>query len=70
MGALCHPVPLGAEGELVDLGLCTPEDAPVGAVPLTDGAPINATEFENQFPYLLNPYPGSPVGAPVPQPRS
>lgn len=73
MGALCHPVPLGAElgvdgavedteSDLVNLGFCTPEQAPIGAVALTDGAPISATELQNVFPYLNSPVPGSPNG--------
>ena len=70
MGALCHPVPLGAElgvegaveddeSDNVNLGLCAPGDAPVGKANLTDGAPLNATEFRNSFPYLNTPLPGS-----------
>ena len=70
MGVLCHDVPLGAGGALVNLGLCSPADAPTGAVPFTDGAPLQATELNNSFPYLLTPYPGSPVGAPIPQPTN
>ncbi|MGV6848188.1 MAG: DUF4331 domain-containing protein [Marinibacterium sp.] len=73
MGALCHPVPLGAElgiagavedtpSDLVNLGLCGPADAPVGTVALTDGAPIAASELMNVFPYLNSPVPGSPNG--------
>ena len=68
MGALCHPLPLGDEGAGVNLGLCAPEDAPVGNVPFTDGAPLSARDLDNHFPYLLPPYPGSPVGAPLPVP--
>ncbi len=68
MGALCHDLPLGTAGAPVNLGLCSPEDAVVGFVPFTDGTPIDATEFNNSFPYLLTPYPGSPVGAPLPTP--
>lgn len=71
MGALCHPVPLGAElgvpgavqgepSDFVNLGLCSPEDAPVGTAPFTDGAPLNASELLNAFPYLNTPIPGSP----------
>ena len=71
MGALCHPVPLGAElgvpgavedtpSDLINLGLCTPLQAPVGTAPLTDGAPIRATELRTQFPYLNTPIAGSP----------
>lgn len=70
MGALCHDVPLGAElgvadavedtdSDLINLGLCAPEDAPVGTAPFTDGAPLNATEFGNAFPYLNTPLPGA-----------
>ena len=58
MGALCYPVPIN--GEPTDLGLCAPEDAPVGNVPFTDGAPISASELGNAFPYLNDPIPGSP----------
>ncbi len=71
MGALCHPVPLGAElgvpgavededSDLINLGLCDPEDAPVGTAPFTDGAPISAAELQNRFPYLNTPLSGSP----------
>ncbi len=70
MGALCHPVPLGAElgvpgavedqpSDLINLGLCQPSDAPVGNVPFTDGAPISAKELQNSFPYLKAPLPGA-----------
>ncbi len=73
MGALCHPVPLGAElgidgaeedtaTDLINLGLCAPADAPIGTVALTDGAPISASELQNVFPYLNSPVPGSPNG--------
>lgn len=70
MGALCYPVPLGEGGGPLDLGLCSPTDAPVGNVPFTDGAPLDATQLDNSFPYLITPYPGSPVGAPLPQPQN
>lgn len=70
MGALCHPVPLGAElgiadavedtdSDLINLGLCAPEDAPVGNAPFIDGAPISAAELQNVFPYLNTPLPGA-----------
>ncbi|MFZ5962172.1 DUF4331 domain-containing protein [Thalassococcus sp. BH17M4-6] len=70
MGALCHPVPLGAElgvegavedteSDLINLGLCAPEDAPVGTAPFTDGAPISAAELGNSFPYLNTPLAGA-----------
>ena len=68
MGALCYDLPIGANGAGVNLGICSPDDAVVGNVPFTDGAPLAATELNNSFPYLLTPYPGSPVGAPLPQP--
>lgn len=70
MGALCHPVPLGAElgvpgavedteSDLINLGYCAPEDAPVGNAPFIDGAPISAAELGNAFPYLNTPLPGA-----------
>lgn len=65
MGALCHPiaVDLDGSGEAGDagdnLGLCSPADAPVGAAPFTDGAPQNADQFTNAFPYLVTPITGS-----------
>lgn len=70
MGALCHPVPLGAElgvqgavedqpSDFVNLGLCDPSDAPVGTAAITDGAPLRATEFGDTFPYLNTPLPGA-----------
>ena len=70
MGRLCHPVPLGAElgvegaeedtdSDNVPLGLCDPEDAPVGNAEFTDGAPITAAELRNSFPYLNTPLPGA-----------
>ncbi len=49
MGVLCH----------LELGLCSPEDALSGALPYTDGALQNAGQFDNQFPYLTTPVPGS-----------
>lgn len=57
MGRLCHPIPVN--GEPTDLGLCAPEDASVGTVPFTDGAPIDATMMKMAFPYLADPLPGS-----------
>ncbi len=76
MGALCHPVPLGAElgvegaeedteTDLINLGFCSPDQAPIGNVALTDGAPIAASELQNRFPYLNSPVPGSPNGTVV-----
>jgi len=72
MGALCHPVAidLNADGIAADnLGLCSPDQAPIGNVALTDGVPLSANNFEQSFPYLLVPYPGSPTNAPIPTPR-
>ncbi|MEH6709633.1 MAG: DUF4331 domain-containing protein [Paraglaciecola polaris] len=57
MGRLCYPIPVN--GTDTDLGLCTPEDASVGNVPFTDGAPSNASMMETSFPYLAMPLPGS-----------
>jgi hypothetical protein len=62
MGALCYPLPIGANGAPTNLGLCTPAQAPVGNQPFTDGAPINAGMFQTAFPYLNTPLPGSPIG--------
>ena len=45
--------------DFVNLGLCTPEDAPVGYVKFTDGAPISARDMTAVFPYLDNPLPGA-----------
>ena len=67
MGALCHPIAVdldmdGAAGNEGDnLGLCEPSDAPVGNAPLTDGAPQSAAQFDEHFPYLTTPLPGSPI---------
>lgn len=58
MGALCHDIPVA--GEPTNLGFCAPEDAPVGNVPFTDGAPLNASMLNTSFPYLLTPLAGSP----------
>lgn len=49
MGALCH----------LNLGLCTPEDAPNGDLAYTDGALQNAAQFDDVFPYLTTPVSGS-----------
>ena len=38
---------------------CIPGDAPAGGAPLTDGAYIDATFFDNAFPYLKAPLPGA-----------
>ncbi len=39
---------------------CVPADAPSGALPYTDGATVSAQNFDNSFPYLRTPLPGSP----------
>ena len=57
MGRLCYPIPVA--GVETDLGLCAPEDASVGNVPFTDGAPVNASMMMNTFPYLATPLSGS-----------
>jgi hypothetical protein len=57
MGRLCHPIPVG--GQQVDLGLCTPANAPVGTAAFTDGAPVSAADFDTSFPYLRTPLPGA-----------
>ncbi|MFM9884662.1 MAG: DUF4331 domain-containing protein [Burkholderiales bacterium] len=36
--------------------------APSGNLPLTDGALVEAAQFDNVFPYLTTPIPGSPNG--------
>lgn len=48
MGRLC----------MLNLGFCAPENAPVGAYDITDGAPQNAAQFDDAFPYLKSPLPG------------
>lgn len=58
MGRLCYPIPVG--GVDTDLGLCTSDDAPVGNVAFTDGAPLDASMIDSQFPYLKTPVAGSP----------
>jgi hypothetical protein len=57
MGRLCYPIPVN--GQLTDLKLCKPSDAPVGNVAFTDGAPISSADFNAAFPYLKTPLPGS-----------
>lgn len=70
MGALCYDIPIGDNAVLNNLGICDPEDAPIGNVALTDGVPITAMDFDNTFPFLITPYPGSPVDAPIPLPKN
>jgi len=57
MGILCYEVPV--KGTPTNLGFCTPENAPVGNQPITDGVPISADNFDESFPYLLAPIPGA-----------
>ncbi len=61
MGALCHDIPVN--GVPTNLGYCTPEDAPVGNQPFTDGAPVDDGDMQAVFPYLNTPYAGSPNNA-------
>ena len=58
MGRLCHPFPIN--GVQTQLGLCTPAQAPSGLTAFTDGAPTNASRFQNRFPYLNPALRGSP----------
>jgi hypothetical protein len=58
MGRLCHPVPVN--GVDTDLGLCAPEQATQGLTAFTDGAPVSAVDFDEEFPYLKTPIAGSP----------
>lgn len=51
MGVLCHAFP-GV--------FCDPADAPSGDLPYTDGALVDASFFDDSFPYLTAPLPGSP----------
>jgi hypothetical protein len=53
MGALCVAFP----------GVyCNPSDAPSGALPFTDGTLNDVSQFDTTFPYLQDPFPGSPNG--------
>lgn len=58
MGRLCHPIPINAVQ--TSLGLCQPSDAPTGTAAYTDGAPSNAANIMNRFPYLNPPLRGAP----------
>ena len=50
-----------AMGRLITLGLFgTPAQAPSGGDDFTDGAIVNASFFDDQFPYLKTPIAGSP----------
>ncbi len=50
MGKLCT----------LSIGGCVPADAPAGAIRFTDGAYLDETFFNGNFPYLKTPLPGSP----------
>ena len=53
MGVLCVAFP----------GIyCNPSDAPSGALPFTDGTLNDVSQFDTTFPYLQDPFPGSPNG--------
>jgi hypothetical protein len=52
-----------AMGRLISLGLFgTPAQAPSGTCNFTDGSLVDASHFDNAFPYLKTPLPGSPNG--------
>jgi hypothetical protein len=53
MGALIHAG---------SFGFGTPSQAPSGGLPFTDGALVNDSFFNDAFPYLKTPIPGSPNG--------
>ena len=53
-----------AMGRLITLGLFgAPAQAPSGGLDFTDGAIVNASFFDNKFPYLKTPIAGSPGSA-------
>lgn len=58
MGRLCHPFPINTVP--TQLGLCTPAQASTGLAAYTDGAPSNAINILNRFPYLNPPLRGAP----------
>ena len=41
---------------------CSPADALSGALPFTDGTLNDVSQFDGTFPYLKDPFPGSPNG--------
>ena len=53
MGKLCT-------WEVTAGAFCVPADAPVGEVPLLDGAPVYDSDFDIVFPFLKSPLGGSP----------
>lgn len=51
-----------AMGKLISAGLFgNPSQAPAGEALLTDGATVNASFFDDTFPYLRTPIPGAPI---------
>lgn len=58
MGRLCYPIPVA--GVATALGLCNPADASTGMAAYHDGAPSNAANIHNAFPYLNAPLRGAP----------
>jgi len=49
-----------SQGVLCTLNIgCSPSQQTIGSVPLTDGSPIFASDFQNKFPYLNTPLPGT-----------
>jgi len=49
-----------SQGVLCTLNIgCSPSQQTIGGVPLTDGSPISANDFQNKFPYLNTPLPGT-----------
>jgi len=56
-------VAMGALISAGTFGFGTPGQAPSGALPFTDGAFLDATFFNDAFPYLKTPLAGSPNGA-------
>jgi hypothetical protein len=55
MGALCV---LTGTADTLQVG-CKPSDAPAGGLVLTDGVRKTAADYQNAFPYLTTPLPGS-----------
>ena len=59
-----------AMGRLITLGLFgKPSQAPAGGFDFTDGAIVDVSFFDNQFPYLKTPIAGSPGAAQASQPQ-
>jgi len=62
MGALCHlkSTAFGTPDNKVPGIKCVESDAVLGNVQFSDGAPVNAGDFDAFFPYLRTPLRGSP----------